>query len=100
MIRLVILLALIACTAATCQVRPTAPVADAAPDCYRAAVPSTTDTGVRWTCNAEDPACWDVLGQQVVPALADKALAGERARQACVGFIDSLRKQHVIRSAP
>jgi hypothetical protein len=82
------------------QLQRDAPVADADPICYQAAVPSVDppDTGVRWTCSAEDPACWDELGEKVIPALTSKALAGERSRQACAGFITDLKKRGVIRA--
>jgi hypothetical protein len=85
-----------------CNVRSDAPVADADAICYRAAVPSVDppDTGVRWTCNPEDAACWDDLANRVVPQLASIALAGERSRLACAGFIGDLKKRGVIRAKP
>jgi len=73
-------------------------VADANPECYQAHVASTTDTGVRWECAAEDPACWDDLGERVVPLLVAGALGGERSRQSCVDFIRSLHERGVIRN--
>lgn len=74
-------------------------VADANPECYQAYVPSALDTGVRWDCAAEDPACWDDLGERVVPELAARALGGERARQSCEDFIRALQRRGVIRGA-
>ena len=84
---------------ATCQRRGDAPPVDADPQCYRAYVPSIEDTGVRWDCaDPEAPACWDDLGQRVVPELAARALGGERSRQACADFIQSLKRRGVIRA--
>lgn len=93
------LLVVLATTGATCQVRPSpqAPVADAPAECRRAHFPSGEDTGIRWTANPEDPEAFDELAGTVLPALAGRALATERARQACVGFIDDLHKRRVIR---
>lgn len=84
----------------SCQRRSEAPIADASPECYRAAVPSIDppDTGVRWQVDPEDPAAFDVLAETVIPALIQRALAGERSRQACAGFINDLKKRGVIRA--
>lgn len=86
---------------ATCQRRPEAPVADADLLCYRASLPSATDTGVRWECpNAEDPQCWDDLGGRAFPELARRALATEVSRQSCVDFITALKQRGIIRTKP
>jgi hypothetical protein len=96
------LLIMLLCGFPGCNVRSNAPVADADASCYQAALPSVNppDTGVRWTCNAEDPACWDDLANRVVPTLTSIALAGERNRQACAGFITDLKKRGVLRAKP
>lgn len=97
---LILALALVA----GCQsLRHTVPVAADAPAvCFRSSVVSADppDTGVRWDCNAADPACWDDLAQRVVPALVAITMAEERSRAACAGFITDLKARKVIRSAP
>lgn len=95
--RLALVLALLALTACSDRWRAGV-VADANPECYQAYVPTATDTGVRWDCAAEDPACWDDLGERVVPQLAARALGGERSRQSCEDFIRALHKRGVIRA--
>ena len=92
---------LLLCGWGSCVRRGEAPPVDANIECYEAHVPSTTDTGVRWECaDPENPACWDDLGSRVVPDLAARALGGERSRQACVDFINNLKKRGVIQVAP
>lgn len=83
---------------ATCQQRADAPVGDADPQCYMPCIPSLTDTGVRWTADAEDPAAFDELGESVVPELAGKAMQCERRRQACTDFLNVLKQRGVIRA--
>lgn len=84
---------------ATCQHREQAPVADADPQCYRSYVASLEDTGVRWECaDPNDVVCWDDLGKRAAPDLAARALGGERSRQSCVDFINSLKRRGVIRA--
>lgn len=80
--------------------KPAAPVADAPAICYQPCTPSLTDTGVRWDADAESPEAWDALGEEggVIPALSDRLLQCERARQACAGFINDLKKRGVIRA--
>lgn len=87
---------------ATCQRRGEAPVADAAPECYQRHVVSIDplDTGVRWTCNPEDPACWDELGEKVIPELVAQLGGAARSQEACIRFIDALDKRGVIRRKP
>lgn len=95
------LLLVLALTGATCQRRDTAPVADAPAECYRAHFPSATDTGVRWECaDPESPACWDDLGESVLPELARRGLGTEASRQACVDFIRALQRRGVVRAKP
>ena len=85
---------------AACASHATGVAADAPAACYVAAVPSVDPpvTGVEWLCtNPEtDPTCWDDLANRVVPALIDRALAGERSRQACAGFIYDLKRRGVL----
>lgn len=78
--------------------RELAPVADADRECYARCTPSLTDTGVRWDVDPEDPAAWDVLGDEVVRELSGTLLACERRRQACAHFIDALKQRGVIRA--
>lgn len=87
---------------ATCQRRGEAPVADAAPECYQQHVVSVDplNTGVTWSCNAEDPLCWDELQPQVIKPLTEKLGGAVRSQQACIRFIESLDKQGVIRRKP
>lgn len=83
-------------------VRPTAPVAAPAAICFQPDNPVADavkgDTGVRWTCDAAKPECWDQLGDGVTKTLTSKALSEARGRMACVDFIRDLNKQGVIRS--
>lgn len=91
--------ALLLCGWGSCQRRDAAPVVDADAQCYRSYVASIEDTGVRWDCaNPEDATCWDDLGSRVVPDLAARALGGERSRQSCVDFLNSLKRRGVIRA--
>lgn len=98
--RVLLLLAMVLVTAGFpgCNVRSDAPIADADDECYRAATPSLTDTGVRWTANPEDPSAWDVLANVTLPKLNSIALAGERSRQSCAGFITDLKQRGIIRA--
>jgi len=89
----------LALTGASCQRRPQAPVADADPQCYAPCFPSATDTGVRWHADPEAPQAWDELGGTVLPDLAGKALQCERRRQACVDFLESLKKRGIYRAS-
>lgn len=96
------LLLVLVLTGATCQRRgDTPPAGDAAAICYTPDDPVASieppDTGVRWTCDPETAACMDELGERVVPAVASKALSEARGRQACVRFINTLRKQQRLR---
>ncbi len=77
--------------------RGEAPPADAPAMCYLACTPTLTDTGVRWEADPEDPDAWDQLGDQVVKALTGISLTCEARRQACVDFIQSLKRRGVIR---
>jgi hypothetical protein len=101
-IRVCLLLAVIACTGATCDrmQRAEAPAADADPLCYRKAIPSLDplDTGVRWSCDPNDPKCWDELANRVLPELVAIAANGERSRQLCAGFITDLKQRGRLRS--
>lgn len=92
------LLVLILC-GATCQRRPTAPVADVDPECRHSWVKSVDplDTGVRWEGDPEDPAAWDALGRDVVKKLTEKLAGSERSRLACVGYIDDLHGRGITR---
>ena len=89
-------------TGATCRVKDSAPVGDADARCYRPVIPSVdpVDTGVRWECDAEDPACWDELKGDVIDPLQQKVVEGELARQACAGFLEDLKRRGVYRGAP
>lgn len=91
------LLLVLVTTGATCQRRHAPPVADAPVECRRAHYASGEDTGVRWTADPEDPAAFDALAERVLPEVIRRGLATERARQACVGFIDDLHRRNVIR---
>lgn len=81
----------------SCHPKPTAPVADANPDCYQQCTPSLTDTGVRWDAQPEDPAAWDELASGTVKELRTRLLTCERRRQECAGFIEDLKDRGVIR---
>lgn len=82
-------------------VRPTAPVAAPAAICFQPDDPVSDavkgDTGVRWTCDAAKPECWDQLGDGVTKALTSKALSEARGRTACTDFINDLYRRKVIR---
>lgn len=80
--------------------KPAAPTADAPLACYVKCTPTLTDTGVRWVADPETPEAWDALGEEggVIPTLSGLLLRCERARQACAGFLNDLKKRGVIRA--
>lgn len=98
------LLVVLTLTGATCSTRSDAPVADAAAVCYdpphTVASVEKADTGVRWTCAdpEHDATCWDDLGGRVVPELAAIALSEASGRQACVRFLNDLKRRGVYRA--
>ncbi|NUS39405.1 MAG: hypothetical protein HOQ02_10335 [Lysobacter sp.] len=98
------LLAVLVCGGATCDRVRGAPPVDADAMCYQPCTPggSLVDTGVRWTCDANDPKCWDELGRSggVIPLLSGKLLTCEARRQACAGFIGDLKQHKVIKAQP
>lgn len=101
MIRIALaMLLVLVLSGASCQRRPVAPVGDAAAICYAACTPSLLDTGVRWEAEPEDPAAFDELGETVVPLLGGKLLACEARRQACVDFLQALKRRGVYRAEP
>lgn len=51
---------------------------------------------VRWECDANDPACWDVLAGEVVPRLREKIGQSETHRLACEQGLRRLDKNGVI----
>lgn len=55
------------------------------------------DTGVRWEADPNNPAAWDALGGEVVPALADKLRVCEVRRQACEQCLQRLEAAKVIK---
>lgn len=85
---------------AGCRSLPSNPTADAPAQCYVNCTPTLTDTGVRWTADPESPEAWDALGKQdgVIPTLSRLLLQCERARQACAGFLNDLKKKRVLRA--
>lgn len=98
------LLLVLVLTGATCQRRGEAPVGDAAAVCYQPDKPVASieppDTGVRWECADpdNDPSCWDDLGGRVVPELSAIALSEARGRQACVRFLNDLKRRGIYRA--
>lgn len=82
----------------SCQRRGDAPVGDADAQCYAKCTPSLTDTGERWEADPEDPAAWDLLGDDVVRALSGRLLQCERRRQACTDFLNTLKQRGVYRA--
>lgn len=83
---------------AGCRSLPVTTTADAPAQCYVKCTPTTTDTGVRWVADPEDPKAWDKLGEQdgVIPTLSSLLLRCERARQACAEFLNDLKKRGVL----
>lgn len=51
---------------------------------------------VRWEGDPNDPATWDNLGGEVVPALREKHAQSEVHREACVQGLKRLDKAKVI----
>lgn len=94
---LVTVVAVFLLTGATCS-RSTRPVpAQCNPICLLPCVAENGDSGVRWEADPSDPAAWDALGGEAVPALADKLRVCEVRRQACVQCLRRLEKAKVIK---
>lgn len=51
---------------------------------------------VRWMGDPDDPATWDNLGGEVVPALRAKVATADTHREACVMGLKRLEKAKVI----
>ena len=78
--------------------RNTRPVpAPCNPACFLPCVAANGDSGVRWEADPNGPAAWDVLGGEVVPALADKLRVCEVRRLACAQCLRRLEKAKVIK---
>ncbi len=62
--------------------RPEPVPAQCNPICF---LPCTSDgdPGVRWEADPKDPAAWDALGEEVIPALTGVANTCELRRKAC-----------------
>lgn len=77
--------------------RNTRPVpAQCNPICFLPCVAANGDAGVRWEAVPSDPAAWDALGGEVVPALADKLRVCEVRRLACEQCLRRLDDAKVI----
>lgn len=59
--------------------------------CFQAVVDS-----VRWTGDPNDPATWDILGGEVVPALRAEVATADAHRLACEQALRRLDKAKVI----
>lgn len=93
---LVTVVALFLLTGATCS-RNTRPVpAQCNQICFLPCVAENGDSGVRWEADPYNPAAWDDLGGEVVPALADKLRVCEVRRQGCEQCLKRLDKAKVI----
>ena len=99
MIRLLLAVLIVLCFAAwpSCS-RLTRPVpALCSPICMTPCTTADGDTGVRWSAAADDPAAFDGLAGDVVPALADRLRVCEVRRQACEQCLRRLDKARVIK---
>lgn len=67
------------------------------PICMTPCTGADGDTGVRWSAAADDPAAFDGLAGDVVPALADRLRVCEVRRQACEQCLRRLDKARVIK---
>ncbi len=65
------------------------------PTCFDACA-EDSDTGVRWTCDANDSACWDGLVDSVALPLGDKLRECDARRASCAKCITNLKTRRVI----
>ena len=65
------------------------------PVCFDACAEGA-DTGVRWTCDANDSACWDGLVDSVALPLGDKLRECDTRRAACAKCLTNLKTRRVI----
>ncbi|MGH8073659.1 MAG: hypothetical protein ACREO4_06250 [Lysobacter sp.] len=87
----------IALLLAGCPLQRPEPVpAQCNPICF---LPCTSDgdPGVRWEADPNDPAAWDALGEEVIPALTGVANTCELRRKACDQCLRRLDDAGVIK---
>jgi hypothetical protein len=80
------------CGFGSCSVRQNKPV----PALIDASCFQPVKDDVRWECDANDPACWDVLAGEVVPRLREKIGQSDAHRLACEQGLRRLDKARVI----
>lgn len=64
--------------------------------CFLPCTTADGDVGVRWEADPTDPAAFDALGNQVIPALTGKLLQCEVRRKACAQCLQRLDHEKVI----
>jgi hypothetical protein len=64
-------------------VRPAPIAAGCHPACYQPCIGEDGDTGIRWDGSPTDPAAFDRLTEEVLPALVEKLRTCEQRRKSC-----------------
>lgn len=64
--------------------------------CFLPCTTADGDVGVRWEADPIDPAAFDALGEEVIPALTEKLRQCEVRRKACAQCLQRLDKAKVI----
>lgn len=75
--------------------RPVPVNAHCDPICFDSCVDGK-DTGVRWQCDPNSPACWDELSEGVAMPLGDKLRVCDTRRESCARCLTNLKKRRVI----
>jgi len=93
----VVIVILAALLAVGCSSTPKLPIdAQCSPLC-KEQCPTAAQAGVTWAADPEDPAAWDALGGDVVPALVDLNAQCEVRRRACEQCLQRLDRAGLIR---